>query len=61
MSPSTNKRPSDLELVNELVAAAEAAVRHLVRCEKGKIEHPFKSASLPMLQKAIAKAKRRAV
>lgn len=43
-----------IEALWKLVPAAKAAVNHLRACEKGEIGHPFKSASLPMLEKALA-------
>ncbi len=33
--------------------AMRAAVSHLVECEAGRLNHPYKSTSLPLLQDAI--------
>lgn len=41
------------KVVEALVLAAKSAVNHLEACEAGRIIHPFKSASLPMLYEAI--------
>ncbi len=45
----------------ELLTAAKAALNHLRACEKGEIRLPFKSAPLPLLEQAIAKAEMRIV
>lgn len=34
-------------------SALVAARRHLIACEAGRIRHPFKSASLPVVDAAI--------
>lgn len=42
----------------DLLEAAKTAVVHLRACENDEIIHPFKSASLPLLEHAIAKAEK---
>ena len=45
------------EALREALHAMTAAVVHLEECEAGKISHPFKSSSLPLLRAAIARTK----
>ena len=45
-----------IEAAPDLLYAAKIAVNHLRACLAGKITHPFKSTSLPLLLDAIAKA-----
>jgi len=47
---------SKRDAADDLLTAAKGAVVHLKACEAGMIHHPFKSASLPLLKAAIAKA-----
>lgn len=45
------------DLITQFVVAAKAAVVHLEACQKGKIQRPFKSASLPLLKAALRKSR----
>ena len=40
----------------ELLEAAKAAIEHLEVCQAGRILHPSRSVSRPLLEAAIAKA-----
>lgn len=42
-----------VSVLNDMSAAARAAVCHLEACQKGRIRHPYKSASLPLLKAAL--------
>lgn len=46
------------DVIQMALRAMHSAVSHLENCEAGKIAHPFKSASLPLLRSAIEKAGR---
>ena len=46
------------EALQEALRAMHSSVSHLENCEAGKIVHPFKSTSLPLLRSAIEKAGR---
>lgn len=48
----------DQDKLNRLLTAARAAVNHLKACEAGKIYHPFKSRSLPMLKDSLVEFKK---
>lgn len=47
-----------ITLMDAVLEAARAAVIHLEACEAGRIVHPFKSASLPLLRKLIERVEK---